>query len=252
MNTVRKELNLRDLGNIEASNGRLIQKECFYRSAGLNTFQEKELEEIKALGLKAILDLRSKEERNRHPDPNIGVPILFYDEFRPMYMDDVDFSWNGMLSIGEKGLEQRVLRVKYYEQLPFNNPYLNKAISLVRDKQTPFLFHCASGKDRTGLMAIVLLALLGVSDDRIIEDYVLSNEYRKCFIDQAYIDHAKLIEEYPELHPIIVETCGVKKEMGEAMIQSIKTRYGDWGTYFQEEFGLDPQERQKLMRYYTK
>ena len=251
MNKIRKEINLRDLGNIITNSGKKIKKGLFFRSAGLNTFNDKELEEIKKLDLKAIIDLRSKKEREQNPDPDLAIPIIYFDDFKPLYMDKINFCWHGMLSVGEKGIKQRELRIKYYENMPFANPYLKQVMELIKTKKVPFLFHCASGKDRTGVMAMVILALFDVNEDKIMQDYILSNEYRKKYIDEAYVNHQKIIKKHPELHEVIVETCGVKKEMGEAILKSVLDRYGTWSNYFKKEFSISDKLRKQLIDYYT-
>ncbi|MBW9212517.1 MULTISPECIES: tyrosine-protein phosphatase [Terrabacteria group] len=251
MNAVRKELNLRDLGNIPTRTGRKIKEGLFYRSSGLNKFNEQDLEIVKAMGLKKIIDLRSKEERMKSPDPDLGVPIIYFDSYRAKYMDDINFGFDGMLRKGKEGLHQQELRVKYYENMPFGNPYLKKAMELIQEDNVPFLFHCASGKDRTGVMAIVILGLFEVEQEKMIEDYLLTNLYRKSIIDQAFSERASLLQEYPELKGPLLETFGVKSEMGLAIISSILNRYGGFDQYYEQEFGIDAELRKTLIECYT-
>lgn len=251
MNTLRKELNFRDLGNIHTKTGRKIKKGFFYRSSGLNQFSSQDLDKIRKIGLKKIIDLRSKEEREKHPDPDLGVPIICFDAYRAKYMDDIDFSFNGMLSLGEKGLQQKALRVKYYENMPFGNPYLKKVMELIQEDELPLLFHCASGKDRTGLMAMVILGLFEVEPEKILEDYLQTNDYRRAIIDQVFLESASLLKEYPELNGPLMETCGVKSEMGLAMIASILNQYGSFDHYYEQEFGIDIKIRERLIERYT-
>lgn len=251
MNTLRKELNFRDLGNIHTKTGRKIKKGFFYRSSGLNQFSSQDLEKIRKIGLKKIIDLRSKEEREKHPDPDLGVPIICFDAYRAKYMDDIDFSFNGMLSLGEKGLQQKALRVKYYENMPFGNPYLKKVMELIQEDELPLLFHCASGKDRTGLMAMVILGLFEVEPEKMLEDYLQTNDYRRAIIDQVFLESASLLKEYPELNGPLMETCGVKSEMGLAMIASILNQYGSFDHYYEQEFRIDIKIRERLIERYT-
>ena len=47
----------------------------------------------------------------------------------------------------------------------------------------PILFHCSAGKDRTGIAAILILLALGVDEETAMYDYMLTNEYRKEYIE---------------------------------------------------------------------
>ena len=90
---MNKERNFRDLGGYINIHGQKIKKGLYYRSAALHLFNDEELEEIKALHLKAIFDLRSKAEANRNPDPILdGVKYLRH---------------SGVVSKGGEEIEQR-------------------------------------------------------------------------------------------------------------------------------------------------
>lgn len=68
--------------------------------------------------------------------------------------------------------------LEIYKNLPFKNEAYQKMFNLMLHDGTPFVFHCTAGKDRTGFAAYLILKTLGVPDDCILEDYMLSNVYR--------------------------------------------------------------------------
>ena len=59
--------------------------------------------------------------------------------------------------------------------MPFGNPAYRALFGAIRAGQTPILFHCTAGKDRTGVAAALILKALGVSREDIVEDYLLTN-----------------------------------------------------------------------------
>ena len=124
-------------------------------------------------------------------------------------------------------------------------------MELIQEDELPLLFHCASGKDRTGLMAMVILGLFEVEPEKMLEDYLQTNNYRRSIIDQVFLESASLLKEYPELNGPLMETCGVKSEMGLAMIASILNQYGSFDHYYEQEFGIDIKIRERLIERYT-
>ena len=68
---IRKELNFRDLGGYPTANGRYVRSGLFFRSGGLYRMSEQELDEIRALNVRYIMDLRADWQRKRKPDPEI-------------------------------------------------------------------------------------------------------------------------------------------------------------------------------------
>ena len=107
----------------------------------------------------------------------------------------------------------------------------------------PSLFHCTTGKDRTGWAAASLLTLLGVPEDVVMEDYLKSNEYiilaYKNVIDAFVKEGGE--REIPEA------ILGVKKEYLEAAFSEMRQNYGDIESYFSEGLGINT-EQQKILK----
>ena len=60
---------------------------------------------------------------------------------------------------------------------------------LMLRERTPMLFHCTQGKDRTGVAAILIMLALGVDEETILDDYVLTNKYRRKLIESSLNKH---------------------------------------------------------------
>lgn len=102
--------------------------------------------------------------------------------------------------------------------------------------------HCSAGKDRTGFGAYLILKTLGVSDDCILQDYILSNIYREEE-NQSFSAQLQSI-------PGMKELLYVKEEYLRTSIQALEARYGNFTTYIKEEFGIGQNELKKIQNRY--
>lgn len=163
--------NFRDLGGYATGDGRTTKWRTLFRADGLYRLTPGDIEVLEPLGLRTVIDLRSDielDERGRFP---VDVhPVVFHhlpivdttwaDVERPAYERDEDF-----------------LIWAYQEMLTVGAPRFALAFdALAEPGALPAVFHCAAGKDRTGLLAALLLGSLGVSRDDIVADYALTVE----------------------------------------------------------------------------
>jgi protein-tyrosine phosphatase len=121
--------------------------------------------------------------------------------------------------------------------------YRQLFLSLGERNKLPALFHCTTGKDRTGWAAAALLTLLGVPKDRVMEDFLRSNDY----ILPAY---KKTIDDFVAAGgdpTIIAAILGVKAEYLDASFDEMQKRYGTIEKYFSEALGIDA-DGQKVLR----
>ena len=159
--------NMRDLGGYETKDDGTIQMGRFIRSTALADIGMDAVSELKALNIDCVIDLRSKMERKRAPDiiekhggiHFVHVPML--DHIQSNFVKG-DFSGGFPASMAEM-----------YTGLLDNSAYSFKTVfDVFADKRfSHYLFHCAAGKDRTGVTAMLLLGLAGVPAEIIAEDY---------------------------------------------------------------------------------
>ncbi|MFH8385359.1 tyrosine-protein phosphatase [Kitasatospora sp. NPDC018058] len=152
--------NFRDAGGIGA-----LRRGVLYRSGSFHTLTEEGARQLKDLGLRTVIDLRSPFELEVWPDQRHGLdheslnlPTL------PANREDVDRPWPE---------DQATL----YTFMPETaGPSLTAVIRrLAAPEALPVVVHCAVGKDRTGLTVAVLQSLLGASDADITADFLRSN-----------------------------------------------------------------------------
>ena len=167
--------NFRDIGGYRTRKGRTVAWRRVFRSGEFQRINNDDfrrlMTEIKPVSL---LDLRSKFEVERQGRGLLSETSIKYHNIAFM-TDDDDPGANASryahcTNMGEFYLE--MARQKDYGQR------ITEALEIIAEPENhPLVFHCAVGKDRTGMLASVLLSLLGVAEKDIIEDYALSEPY---------------------------------------------------------------------------
>jgi protein-tyrosine phosphatase len=173
LDELMQTVNLRDIGGVRTADGRMVQRGIVYRSAALTDLADARLAAARALGIRTIIDLRRNGERNAYPTPWEMMGSTDY------WTRDHDYSDADHLArmrhpdfTAEDG---RVAMLSLYRDLPYVQSeayaYLFRTIA---EGRGPVLFHCAAGKDRTGVAAALVLWAVGVPQEAIFEDYRLT------------------------------------------------------------------------------
>ena len=245
------ELNFRDLGGLESEDGRKVRYGFFFRGAGLAYFSDEELEEFRKLKVRTIMDLRSLIEIRTIPDPPVeGAVYIQHSGLSVKGSENIDWSPSGMRKIGGAAEKQLAQIRGYYRTIALDNKAYRIMMNEIWEGHVPIYFHCMTGKDRTGVAAMILLMALGVKQDEIRKDYLLSNIYRKEILEESLADVEAEAKDHPELKRLITIQDGVLEETYDTVIQSILERYGDTDSYLEKEYGLDEEKRRKLRDLY--
>lgn len=232
--------NFRDLGGYEGADGRTVKWRHLYRSNSLSALTESDLEHVGGLGIKVICDLRREEESVEAPSrlPSINAPAILQLPIGPQRKDSklYEYLWSGEAT--EEQLRDVMKGIYRDFAIKFAPQYAEFMGRVARADQLPLLFHCAAGKDRTGLAAAIILEALGVSRETILEDYALTNDYTK----------RNLIEKYPELKsPELFHTMmAANPDYLLASYGAIEEGFGDIDRYLTEALGLTPKAREDL------
>ena len=247
----KDKINFRDLGGYEARDGRKIKPGLLYRSGGLYLMSEEELESFKSLGIKFIMDLRTKQETDKEPDPVFeGIEMVQHSGLTFKGGEEIDFSPVGMSKIGQEGIDQLNALSKYYKMIPFDNEAMRILMDKVVSHDVPLLFHCATGKDRTGTAAIIILSALDIPEETVFEDFMLSNDFHRKTIDKLLKESEERIKEHPVLGELIQMRAGVTENIGRSVLHEIYNRYGSIDEYFLREYGLTQDDLQNLRDFY--
>ena len=236
----RNCVNFRDLGGYRTTDGRRVKSGMLYRSGGLYLLNEEELDRFRALRISFILDLRSRGEVAQKPDPVFeGVRLLQHSGLEHKSGNEIDFSPAGMARTGLEGRDQLNRFLGYYAELPIENESFRILLHEMNNLSAPILFHCASGKDRTGVAAMLVLYLLGVDADTILADYLLSNDFLKEDVEAELKVRAEIIARDPVAEVLSRMKCGVTEQAGRIALNVILSQHPDPFTFFAKEYDLD-------------
>jgi protein-tyrosine phosphatase len=167
-------LNFRDLGGY-AGDGGTIRHGQIYRSDDLSKLSAADIVRLEELGISIVIDLRSPEELDRAPNPLRGRAGFAYHH-APLL--------DGINSTADGPPEIQNLPAMYKSLLPNAGPQIRGIFQVLgRREGRGVVFHCTAGKDRTGVIAALILNLCGVGDGDIIADYALTYERMKPFFE---------------------------------------------------------------------
>ena len=250
--------NLRDLGGYAAANGATVVGGLVFRSNQLSEISDEDMAKIAALGLKTDFDFRTKDEREPRPDevPE-GVKEVWLD-----VLADADEAGPAMLEKlmsdpkaankalgGGKAAADFAASYRQFVSLPSAKKAFGDFFKALADReQMPALFHCTTGKDRTGWAAAAFLTLLGVPKDTVMEDYLRSNDY-------IIPKYQKVIDGFVAAggeEGIPTAILGVRQEYLEAAFDEMEQKYETIEKYFAEGLGIDADQQQALRDLYLR
>jgi protein-tyrosine phosphatase len=176
--------NFRDLGGYAARDGRTVRWHTLFRADGLDRLTPGDVEVLRPYGLRTVVDLRMAhelEEKGRFPVAT--YPVAFH------HLSVMDRTWDREAAAREDLPAADFLHARYSEMLAEAGPRYADALRLLAGPDSlPAVFHCAAGKDRTGLLAMLVLGALGVGHDDIVEDYALTSASMDAFRANAAQD----------------------------------------------------------------
>ena len=224
--------NVRDLGGYPAAENKTVKWGKVIRSGDLNLLTENDLVYMSAIPLKTFIDFRDLEE------------VAYAQDKRPSSLTNYHHFPIGTGNIMEFSAFTKItaetaptLLVEGYKKFVKDNQEVYRQFFEVLQnlEETPLLFHCSAGKDRTGLGAALFLASLGVDKEVIIEDYLLSND---CLKDK----YAEIVAAYPIIKPLM-ET---RLEYIESAFNTIEEEYGGMDNYLTNNLGVNIKKMREL------
>lgn len=165
---LERVFNFRDLGGYPAGD-RTVRWGKLYRADGIHRIEGADLARVASLGVRTVVDLRTRRELAEHGRcPVDGLDASYH------HLPLLERVWERELLDGERDAVQ-FLAGRYLDMLDQGASSIVKALTMIADPaRLPLVFHCSAGKDRTGVLAAILLSILGVSDTDIAADYALS------------------------------------------------------------------------------
>ena len=243
-------INLRDLGGYVGRDGRTVQWGKIYRSGHMAKMSAAGQQQLLALGITEIHDFRRPEERQRAPTPVVGPRIVDgYD----MSIGSVSKFWDYLFAGGMSDQRAFDLVLNSYrscaaEVVP---GYRQLFSHLLRDDCGATLFHCAAGKDRTGMAAALILTALGVDREAIIEDYMLTAKYFDSAVLMGLIEeHLRNAGAKEWQRSWLEPYCSVYPEYLLGFFESVNELSGNIDDYLEQQLGIGAAEREVLAARY--
>lgn len=230
--------NFRDLGGYPAKDGRSVRWRRIFRSNHLGHLTEADVRLLRGLGVRRAFDFRGTEERVAAmcglEDITVhSLPIepTVVAALRARHAGGVPLS-------SADGLE--VMRDSYRNYVRHNTVRFRALFAHLLEDHAPLVIHCTAGKDRTGFACALILHALGVPDDLIVEDYLLTNRF--------YRRDPSASSDLPE---DVRQVLGsVEGSFLAAAFEAINADYGDLESYLSDGLGLGARERASLEARY--
>lgn len=163
--------NFRDLGGVSVADG-VLRTGVVFRSDDVSTVPATQAAELYGLGVRALIDLRSDAEADHTGRGALGTYEIAYHRLSLVRggAEPDEF----LRHLQERSATAEIVGGYYARTLLAEAATIARGITLIADSDGGVLFHCAAGKDRTGIFAAALLSALGASDEAIATDYARS------------------------------------------------------------------------------
>jgi protein-tyrosine phosphatase len=243
--------NLRDIGGYATTDGKHVKWRQVYRSGQLAQLTDKDYEYLAEVGISAICDFRSEDERRAAPTnwrgPNqpdmLWLPRQPATTATPASATTTrTLSARELVASGASGEEVAAsMRAAYEQYIVVFAPSYGAVIRRILQDRGPTLYHCSAGKDRTGTFSALLLLMLGVPRETVFEDYLLTNDY--IGTTERIAATAKDLKATPEAaRPLMV----ADRTYLEAALQAIDRTFGSLDNYRRVALKVSDEDLRRL------
>ncbi len=243
--------NFRDLGGYQTVDGKRVRWGVLYRSDSLHKLTERDLKRLSGLGLQWIVDFRSPKEKEDWPDrlPDgmsaqiVEIPII--DSSTQIYQSSREEFVKNLKNIDP----QHSLSLTNTELATRFTGEMQQFIDvLFLSNGNPVLFHCTAGKDRTGFAAAITLRMLGVPQEVVMEDYLLTNKYfytaqRRNLLLLRLIKGRQIAQ-------VVSGMIQADSVYLSAAFHAIDQNHGSFDRYVHQELGLTDEDVDHLKSLY--
>jgi len=248
--------NLRDVGGYKTADGATVARGLAYRSDTFNPMGAEDIKQLERVGLKNDYDLRTVSEVKARPDqmpPGVKWHLLNVladaKSAAPAELEALMHEPK-KANVALGGGKVEALFMEGYREfitLPSaKQSYRTLFQSLANPAMAPGVFHCTTGKDRTGWGAAALLTLLGVPRQMVMADHMRTNDYTLPQFKRAIDGFVAAGGD----RAIAEAVFGVKAEYLQASFDEMHKQYGTIEKYFADALGIDAAGQQALKRLY--
>ena len=208
--------NFRDLGGYPTVDGRQVRWGRLFRSDTLHELTGEDLDVLRRVGLSGVIDLRTATELERTGrGPLEEAPVRYLHA--PVLREEAGDTRAAPEPEGNDISE------RYLWYLDIGRKALVEAIEMVADESClPLVFHCTAGKDRTGVLAALVLDILGVEPEVIVEDYTLTETRLDLIVARLRRDPVH----GPRMNDIPASRLRVEATTMQRFLSSLHDRHG--------------------------
>ncbi|KAI0941349.1 hypothetical protein AcV7_002949 [Taiwanofungus camphoratus] len=236
--------NVRDLGWYSSTTypGLMTKPRFLFRSSEVSSITEEGKAQLTGLGISKVFDLRSDTEIERYETPSpdiqgvevVRVPVFKTEDYSPEMMAK-------RYELYASGKTEAFMEL-YSQILDNGGSAFGAILRHVRDRPTEgSIFHCTAGKDRTGVLAAILLKLAGVNDDQIAEDYALTRVGREP-ARQVVMARLAKVPMFASNSAAALNMFTCRPQTMFAFLELLQSRYGGAEEYLKEYVHLTPND----------
>ncbi|MFJ8716851.1 tyrosine-protein phosphatase [Streptomyces violaceus] len=216
--------NFRDLGGYRSADGRTVAWQTLYRADSLGKLRGADWERFLALGVRTVIDLRYSweiEAKGRVPEAerfhyvNLSIEHRPYDQAE--ISPDVD-PW-------------RYLADRFAEVTEDGAEEIRQVLEQIAEAPGPVVFHCTSGKDRTGLIGVFVLTLLGVDREDVLADFALTELATERLLADWHTANPDRVMKWPGYGR-------APAKIMELVLADLEARYGSVHGYLKDRVDL--------------
>lgn len=231
-------INFRDLGGYPTEDGREVRWRTLFRCGHLSHLTARDMDALTGWRVTHIHDFRRQEEQQRNPSQPLNA--RFYNDYA-ISVGSLSRFWE-CLGSGQLSAEtaHQLVVESYRNCVDDVAPHYGRLFqALLANGGNATIFHCAAGKDRTGMAAALILSALGVPREVIVDDYLLTLEHfdssRLLETVEQHLRNARV--DYWE-RSWLTPYCAVHRDNIEAFFSGIEERYGSVTGYLQRALRL--------------
>lgn len=245
-----KVANFRDLGGHTTHDGRRVARGRLLRAGHLGHATEDDVATLAEFKLRVVFDFRTASDIAMEgadrlppgaesvllpmPDPARGGDIRkLMEENGPERFDEI---FGG-------GRAEKMMRASAAGLVrERREPYSLFLKALAKPTGVPALFHCSAGKDRAGWAGSVVLLALGVPEDQVVEQYLLSNRAAAEIIERNSVEGREF------WHAALAPLIGVQEDYIQSSFDAVREDWGDFDGYLSKGLGVTEAEREAIRK----
>jgi len=234
--------NLRDFGGYATADGRRVKAGMLYRSGTMFMLTAEDEAHLTALEIVTICDFRSSDERRREP-------TRWHGEATEYWSRDYSHGGGDLTAMFREATTSsgrlRDMMIALYRDIPVDHaPAFRAVFDRLAAGQVPLLINCTAGKDRTGVGAALVLAMLGVPRETIVEDYLLTNE---ADFDRLLAREGTALSPFARLPAETIRPMfAAEADYLDTMFDELDRSHGGVDTYLSDVIGVDAEARAQI------